>query len=107
MGFLFSSEKPKHPPPKDLEPTPPEEPVQDDETFKTMEMMAKTLRNVGANHEAEEVERQIESLRKSLRRLNDDEPFSTIKPGAGPQTDPTAPAEATPPEEDSALTERS
>eukprot|EP00656_Telonema_subtile_P023474 TRINITY_DN2492_c0_g1_i1.p2 TRINITY_DN2492_c0_g1~~TRINITY_DN2492_c0_g1_i1.p2 ORF type:complete len:189 (-),score=42.87 TRINITY_DN2492_c0_g1_i1:280-846(-) len=81
MGFLFSSER-KPAPPED--PSPPEQPrpspaESDNETFETMAMMAKTLRDVGATEEAVQVERQIESLKKSLRRLSEDQPFSTIQ----------------------------
>ena len=79
MGFLFSSEQKSTPPAA----TPAEhaEPAaghDDEDTFRTMEMMAKTLRDVGADDQAAEVEAQIASLRKSLRKMDGDQAFSTV-----------------------------
>ena len=90
MGFLFSLEDEPVPAPA---PAPPEPDKEDDkETFETLQMMAKTLRDVGAHQEAEEVERQIDSLKRSLRKLSGDEAFSTVQSGEA-QPEP-APAEA-------------
>eukprot|EP00658_Telonema_sp_P-2_P043456 TRINITY_DN313_c0_g1_i1.p2 TRINITY_DN313_c0_g1~~TRINITY_DN313_c0_g1_i1.p2 ORF type:complete len:118 (+),score=34.64 TRINITY_DN313_c0_g1_i1:232-585(+) len=81
MGFLFSSEESPAPAPAEADAVE-ELPREDDnETFRTMEMMAKTLRDVGKPEEAQEVERQLSSLKKSLRKLSGDKAFSTVRSG--------------------------